>query len=165
MIAVPLRTAGFFFSTQVSMKLFDETYHDSKITGYRFVENTKNHGYDQGTLFNYSPSFARVGNFFVISSTIELCKDLVDELHQPQSPGEGDHADMRLHFSWSALGQAIAADRPRLSTELTLRHGGAVERVDDQINALLKLLDRLGILELTIHHSPGFKLELRANYR
>jgi len=166
MIAVPLRTAGFFFSTQVSMKLFDETYHNSKITGYRFVENEKNHGYDQGTLFNYSPSFARVGNFFVISSTAELCKDLIDELNQPASAtGSADHADMRQRFSWAALGQMIASERPRIATELTLRHGGASERVDDQINALLKLLDTLGTLELTIQHSPGFKLELRANYR
>jgi len=166
MIAVPLRTAGFFFSTQVNMKLFDEPYHDSKITGYRFAENEKNHSYDQGALFNYSPSFARVGNFFVISSTIELCKDLIDELNQPPSAdGSADPADMRQRFSWAALGQMIAAERPRIATELTLRHGGASERVDDQINALLKLLDRLGTLELTIQHSPGFKLELRANYR
>jgi hypothetical protein len=166
MIAVPLRTAAFFFSTQVSMKLFDEAYHDSKITGYRFVENEKNHGYEQGALFNYSPSFARVGNSFVISSTIELCKDLIDELNQPSAAsGSADPADMRQRFSWAALGQMIAAERPRIATELTLRHGGASERVDDQINALLKLLDKLGTLELTIQHSPGFKLELRASYR
>lgn len=165
-IAVPLRTAGFFFSTQVSMKLFDETYHDSKITGYRFNENDKNHSYDQGTLFNFSPSFARVGNFFVISSTIELCKDLIDELQQSSSPVSiRDQADMRQRFSWSALGQAIAAEKPRIATELTLRNGGAVERVDDQVNALLKLLDQLGTLELTIQHSPDFKLELRAVYK
>jgi len=165
-IAVPLRTAGFFFSTQVNMKLFDETYHNSKITGYRFTENEKNHGYDQGGLFNYSPSFARVGNFFVISSTVELCKDLIDEIQLPTSAaGISDHADLRQRFSWSALSQAVAAERPLLVSLLTLRHGGAVERVDDQINALLKLLDRLGTLDLTIHHSPGFKLELRANYR
>ncbi|HQR06425.1 MAG TPA: hypothetical protein PLN21_06360 [Gemmatales bacterium] len=165
-IAVPLRTAGFFFSTQVNMKLFDETYHNSKITGYRFAENEKNHGYDQGSLFNYSPSFARVGNFFVISSTVELCKDLIDEIQLPTSASSvGDHADLRQRFSWSALSQAVAAERPLLVSLLTLRHGGAVERVDDQINALLKLLDRLGTLDLTIHHSPGFKLELRANYR
>ena len=148
------------------MKIFDETYRNSKITGYRFTENEKNHGYDQGTLFNYSPSFARVGNSFIISSTIELCKDLIDELNQPPSAnGIVDPADMRQRFSWAALGQMIAAERPRSATELTLRHGGASERVNDQINALLKLLNRLGTLELTIQHSPGFKLELRANYR
>ncbi|MFT3882244.1 MAG: hypothetical protein QM703_21660 [Gemmatales bacterium] len=165
-IAVPLRTAGFFLSTQVTMKLIDETYHGSKITSYRFAENEKNHGYDQGTLFNYSPSFARIGNFFVISSTVELCKDLIDELQHPTSASSTvDHADFRQRFSWSALSQAVAAERPLLASILTLRHGGAVERVDEQINALLKLLDRLGTLDLTIHHSPEFKLELRANYR
>ena len=39
--------------------------------------------------FNFSPSFTRVGNQFVISSTTELCRALVDELQKEakESPG------------------------------------------------------------------------------
>lgn len=165
-INIPLRTAGFFLSTQVNMKLSDVSYEGCKITTYRFVENEKNKAYDHGSLFNYSPSFARVGKFFIISSTMELCKNLVDELNRPVVPtSQVDPVDMRHRFSWSALGQAFATERPRLTTELTLRHGGNADRVDEQITALLKLLDRLGSLDLTVQHSPGFKIELRANYR
>ena len=32
--------------------------------------------------FNFTPSFTRVGNQFVVASTVELCRDLVDELQK-----------------------------------------------------------------------------------
>lgn len=165
--ALPLRTAGFFFSTQFSMKLMEETHDNCRIVTYRFSETDKNKGYDHGTVFNYSPSFVRVGNFFIVSSTRELCLDLIDELNSQARSTINviDTADMRHRFSWEALGDALAAERPRIATELTLRHGGAVDRVDDQVAALLKLLDKLGTLDVTISHSPGFRLDIRTNYK
>lgn len=166
MIALPLRTAGLLFSAQVSMKLFEEEFGQSKIIGYRFTDNAKNKHYDQGFLFNYSPSFARSGNFFIISSTRELCRDLITELAKPEATSSAsDSADVRHRFSWAALGQALASERPRLATELTLRYGGSTDRIDQQISALLKLLDRLGTLDMSIDHSAGFRLEVRANYK
>lgn len=164
MIGLPLRTAGLLFSTQVSMKLFEEEYHQSKVAGYRFNENAKNKYNEQGFLFNYSPSFARSGKYFIISSTRELCCDLIDELAKPATAGS-DTVDVRHRFSWSALGQVLTKERPRLSTELTLRYGGSQDRVEEQINSLIKLLDKLGTIDLTVSHSPGFRFELRANYK
>lgn len=165
-VALPLRTAGFFLSAQFNLKLVDETYAGSKIISYRFNETDKNKRYDQGTVFNYSPSFTRVGNFFIVSSTRELCRDLIDELNKPQTSQPSiSTADMHHYFSWAALGDALAYERPRIATELTLRHGGASDRVEDQITAVLKLLDKLGTIEATISHSPGFRLQLRTNYK
>jgi hypothetical protein len=165
-IAFPLRAAGFAASAQVSLKLVEVMHLDCKITGYRFEEVEKNRRYEQGTLFNFTPCFSRVGKFFIFSSTFELCKDLIRELRsEEQSSIGGDPADARHRFSWSALGEAVSAEKELIATELTLRHGGAVERVDEQIEALLRLLDRLGVIEASVCHSPGFQLELRAVYK
>jgi len=163
-ISVPLRGAGFFLSTQVNMKLVDQTHAGCKIVGYRFVENEKNRQIGQGTLFNYTPCFTRVGQYVVFSSSLELCRDLIDELQRTPTEGK-DNADIRHRFSWSALGEVLATERALVATELTLRHGGAVDQVDRQITNLLQLLDKLGTVEASVSHSPHFKLEVRARYR
>jgi hypothetical protein len=155
--AFPLRSAGLFFSS---------TAHQGvKVASYRFKEGTSNKGYEGSGLFNYSPSFCRVGNYFVLSSTQELCKDMVTELKKLDGQITNDHADIRHRFSWVALGQAVAAERPRVLTELTLRHGGTSDRTEDQLQQLLRLLDKLGTVELSISHSPTFRLELVTKYK
>lgn len=165
-IAVPLRTAGFLFSTQVSMKLNEENFMDTKIISYRFTENDKNKQYEQGVLFNTTPSFTRVGKYFILSSSRELCRNLVKELSaRPDETSDKDHADIRHRFSWTALGQVLAADQPRIATELTLRHGGHADSVEAQITNLLALLNELGTVDLSISHSPIFRLQLQARYQ
>jgi hypothetical protein len=163
-IALPLRGAGFFLSTQVSTKLIDVTHGGSKIVSYRFTENDKNKNYEQGILFNFTPCFTRVGDFVIFSSNLDLCRDLIDELQKTPSAGR-DEADARHHFSWSAFGEALAAQRDFIATELTLRHGGAITEIEKQIEKLLRLLDNLGTVEASVSHSPQFKLEFRAKYK
>lgn len=166
-IAVPLRTAGFLYSTQVSMKLNEENFMDNKIISYQFTENDKNKQYEQGVLFNTTPSFTRVGKYYILSSSRELCRNLVKELKNAKSieSPDKDHSDIRHRFSWTALGQVLAADQPRIATELTLRHGGHADSVDAQITNLLTLLNELGTVDLSISHSPIFRLQLQARYQ
>ena len=46
--------------------------------------------------FNFTPSFTRVGNQFVVASTAELCRSLVDELQkEQQGPKEPAPRSMR----------------------------------------------------------------------
>jgi hypothetical protein len=164
LVNLPLRGAGLVFSAAVSLKYFDEKLEGTRISGYRFNEVAKNKAYEQAYYFNFSPSFTRVGNYFVLSSTQELCRDLVTELKKEPAKVVYETTDMRQQFSWTALGAALAAERARVATELTLRHGGSPERIDEQLEQLLKLLDKLGSVELNISHSPGFKLEFKAVY-
>ncbi|MFO0815456.1 MAG: hypothetical protein U0796_19745 [Gemmatales bacterium] len=163
--AFPLRTAGLLFSANTPMKMTEELVHNTKIATYRFKEQAANTSYEGSALFNYSPSFTRVGNYFVLSSTQELCKDVVVSLQKEEKATSDDHADIRHRFSWVALGQALAAEKPRVLTELTLRHGGTSDRTEEQLQVLLKLLDKLGTLELSISHSPTFRLEVATQYK
>ncbi|HMO37700.1 MAG TPA: hypothetical protein PKA06_16790, partial [Gemmatales bacterium] len=164
LLNLPLRGAGLLFYAAVQLRYFEEQHEGHKITGYRFAEVEKNKAYQQGYYFNFSPCFVRVGKYFVLSSTQELCRDLVTELKKEPEQPVYEPADMRQQFSWSALGTAMAAERPLVITELTLRHGGSPERIEEQMNQLLHLLHKLGTVELNIHHSPAFKLEMVTNY-
>jgi hypothetical protein len=165
-ISLPIRAAGFIASSQVNMKMVNATHAETKILGYRFEEVEKNKRIESGILFNFTPCFCRVGSFVVFSSTQELCQDLIDELKRTKETSDRtDQADARHEFYWSALKEAFAAERPLLATELTLHHGGASATVEEQIDNVLKLLDRLGTIEASVSHSPTFRLELRARYK
>jgi hypothetical protein len=75
-----LRAAALAAGLQVKLKIVEEKHGDYDIVGYRFPENGKVPGDTTGARFSYSPCFCRVGNQFVVSSTMELAGELVDLL-------------------------------------------------------------------------------------
>src|SRR5262249_48185635 len=77
-----LRGAGFLAGTQVKLKMEEVKHGDATIVGYRFAEDENLKGDENYLRFNYSPAFVRVGDQFVMSSTIDLAKELVDLLNK-----------------------------------------------------------------------------------
>ena len=57
-----------------------ETYRDVQVSYARYLQ--KPSGKDLGIVYNFLPSSARVGDQFIISSSLPLCKQLIDALHQ-----------------------------------------------------------------------------------
>src|SRR5207302_1851514 len=62
-----LRGAALLARTQVKVKMVEETYKDCEITSYRFPEDEPLKGDTNDIRFNFTPSFARVGNQFVVT--------------------------------------------------------------------------------------------------
>src|SRR5262249_58515479 len=62
------------------LKMSEEKHGDYTLVGYRFPEDKKAaFGVDYESIqFNFSPCFAAVGKQFIISSTIELGRELID---------------------------------------------------------------------------------------
>src|SRR5262249_2137684 len=82
-----LRDGALLASTQVNLKLVDEKVGNTKIVAYRFPENEKKlsnlaKADTSNIRFNFSPCFFRVGNQFVVCSTIELARELVGILEK-----------------------------------------------------------------------------------
>ena len=55
-----------------------ETYHDVQVSYAQYLQ--KPSGEDLGIVFNFLPASARVGDRFILSSSLPLCKQLIDEL-------------------------------------------------------------------------------------
>src|SRR5262249_43330081 len=75
-----LRGAALLAGAQVGLELSEEKHGNTTIVGYRFPEDGKLKGDVNKIRFNFSPAFVKVGDQFVISSTIELAHELVDLL-------------------------------------------------------------------------------------
>ncbi|MFO0841130.1 MAG: hypothetical protein U0797_01875 [Gemmataceae bacterium] len=75
-----LRTAAIFATDTFKVEMKEEKHRDHAIVAYRFNEKAEVKEDVNDLRYNFTPCFVRVGNQFVISSTVELCKQLIDEL-------------------------------------------------------------------------------------
>src|SRR5260370_26602403 len=76
------RGLGLLASSQVKLDFDEEVYKDCSVIGWRFPEDAEFKADVSDIRFNFSPCFTRVGNQFVVCSTVELCRELIDVLQQ-----------------------------------------------------------------------------------
>ena len=130
------------------MTKFEEEHGHSKISGYRFIENDGNKSLDDGVLFNFTPCRARVGNQYIISSTVELGRLLVDEIekadstsspqagsNKPGSPRQASDAASgpvthQSRLSFAGLSDYLAGTKKQLITQNMLEQGNTAEEAE-----------------------------------
>jgi hypothetical protein len=149
------RAGGLLATFQFNLKLVEEKHGKWQVVGYRFPEDEELAA-DSGKLrFNASPALVKVGNFFVISSTLELAHDLVDVLEKEASPpaykGTGTRA--RAYASGAALGLRAAKDQ--LLTQVILGQALTPADAREQVRRLTSLVEQLGIVNLQTHYGPN----------
>jgi hypothetical protein len=155
-----LRGAALLYSTQVKLKMIEEERGGSKIIGYRFDESAPQKNDPDGLRFYYSPSFARVGNQFVASSTIDLCRKVIDELGKP--PGKPTaHA-----FCWEVNGAGGAAmlqsQEDQIIAQTILDRALPIEASKKEVKTFLDLVRRLGVLHLESEYAANdYRLDVR----
>ncbi len=108
-----LRAAALLANFQTKLTLVEEKHGDIQIVGYRFAEDGKLQGDNEYLRFSYSPCFATVGNQFIVSSTLELCRELVDIIKKersglPNVQKDVDEAQAKLAQAESQLQLTIA---------------------------------------------------------
>jgi hypothetical protein len=144
-----LRAAALFATTQVKLKPVEETYHERKIAGYRFPEDGTFKADVNNIRFNFSPCFVSVGNQFVVCSTFELCRELVDLLNKEgKEAPKGDLATVRTRLYASGGAQVMEAFQDRLVTQTILDQAIPPERATQQVQILTALARRLGVLQI-----------------
>jgi hypothetical protein len=159
-----LRATALLATTQVKLKLVEEKYKDFQIISYRFREDAKFKP-DTGNLrFNFSPAFVTVGNQFVVSSTSELCHELVDLLakESKESAGKGVACTVKTQLYGSGGSEFVAAFKDRLFTTAILDQAIPTESAEEQVGQFIALIQRLGVLRIeAAYGARDFCYELR----
>lgn len=88
-----LRGAALLAGTQIKMKLFEEKHGEHTLVGYRFEEGDKPRPEIRFIRNNFTPCFVRVGNQFVMASTIELGRELADLVEKEAKAGPAAAAE------------------------------------------------------------------------
>lgn len=157
-----LRTAALLAGTQVRLKLVEETHGERTITGYRFVDGQPFPGDTMNLRFNFSPCFTRVGNQFVISSTLELCRDLIDALEK-EAKGAAKTSPSVARVQLYAKGgvDVLREFADQLMAQTVLGQAVSPEEARQQVRALTELVRKLGTLRLeTRYGDQDFRFDI-----
>lgn len=158
-----LRAAGFLASTVGGAKLtMTETkVKESTLISYRFQEDAKLPNYNGNYQFNFSPSFALVGNQFVISSTEGLGLELVTLVaNEGMSRASSSPLASNLYSEGGAQYLDGIADLLLAQTILDRAASPAAGR--RQVQQLIDWVRKLGVLQSQMTYDDHqFKYEVR----
>lgn len=148
-MAAILREAALLAGSRADLKMVEEKYEGCDLVGYRFPEEQPLKGDTNDLRFNFTPCFTRVGDQFVVSSTLDLCRELVDLLHaEGTAPQRGDDATAQRRFYGAGAAAYLHTLEDLLITQTTLDRAVAPKEANRQVAALLEAIRRLGSLTL-----------------
>jgi hypothetical protein len=163
-IETVLRGAALFATAQVKLKMVEETYKDCEITTYRFPEDAPLKADVNDIRYNFTPSFTRVGDQFVVASTTELCRSLVDELQKeqqgPKDPGAPAVRQARAYSGGAA--QLLQAFDDTLVTQVILDQAVPPADARAQVAAFVDWVRNLGEVDLEqVFTANSFRYDIR----
>jgi hypothetical protein len=152
-----LRGAALLATTQMPLKSVEEKHGERRIVGYRFSEDGKFKGDVNNLRFNFSPCFVAVGNQFLVSSSLELCHELVDMLDKEAETPKSTTTSPPLQTQFFASGGTALLDtfKDRLFTQTILDQAIPPTRAKEQVQAFTDWVRRLGSLQI----EAGYGLE------
>jgi len=157
-----LRTAALLAGFQFDLKMVQEKHNGCLLVSYRFPEQRELKGDPAGFRFGFTPTFVQVSNQFVASSSIELARELVDLLQQEGDRKTTSGAAVLARVYSSGLVSQLRSAEEQLVTQLVLGQALSPEEAREQVQALLRLVQGLGSLDLeSVYSRNNHRLDLR----
>ncbi len=144
-----------------------ESYHNVQINFARFLQRPK--GDQLPTAYNFQPASALVGDRFIFSSTLGLCRQLIDALNESTSKGSSGPAVALPNFV-QELNPAIGADLLEANAAVihakSIQGGKTAEQSARELDFLCKLLRHLTTIKFdTVQHADHMRLELHGGWK
>jgi hypothetical protein len=132
------------------------------ITYARYFERPA--GEQLPVVFNFLPAAARVGDHYIICTSLGMCQDLVDSIKQPVAAGGAAH-DSQTQLEFSTLCAALELNRQHLIAN-RLNEGRETGHAVEDIEHLFLALAGLGSLTSTATaDGEGLKITIRGNLK
>lgn len=142
--------------------LESETYKDVKVTFGRYLK--KPTGDRLPLVFNFMPASARVGDNFIISSSVDMCRNLIDELKKPKSKKRVDQ-NLHLEFHFDPFANIIEANQEFFQAQ-RVQQGRTAEEAKQDISAILNLLRYFKSLDFsTTATADAFTVQLKGEWK
>jgi hypothetical protein len=108
--------------------------------------------------YNFSPSAASVGRYFILSSSRGLARKLIKQI-KAQSASEhgalGGDETLVIDADGPELARLLELNRDRMAIQTMLSRGETKQKAQEQVDALLSFLRFLGHGRLAIEDDPG----------
>jgi len=142
--------------------LKSETYKDVQITFGRYLKKPK--GERLPLVFNFMPASARVEDNFIISSSISLCRALIDELKKPENKKPVDK-NLNFEFYFGPLADILDANGEFFQTQ-RIQQGRTPDEAKQDVTTVLTLLRYFKSLEFsTTASGETFRVQLKGSWK
>ena len=139
--------AGFKFNLQLA----EEKVGDVTLVGYRFGEKQGDLGdFDAKFLRYYSPCFARVGDQFLVCSTIELGRELIRTLQTEKKIDGGVAVSTRLYGTGAA--DFLQSIEETLVSQAVLDRALTLDQAAAEVKAGLAMLRSFGPMNVSVRY-------------
>ena len=145
-----IRGVALLAGGQFNLKMSDEMHNGVKLVGYRFPEDRTVAEDAENIRFNFTPCFATVGNQFMVASTIEFGREMVDLLQKEfeSSQSSGHPAALRTKFHAAGGVDLLKAFEDQVLGQIILDQAVKPAEAKKQAEQLMNWVRRLGTLEL-----------------
>jgi hypothetical protein len=151
------------FASKSGLKMVEEQHSGCNLVCYYFPENKPFEGDPNGVRFNFSPCFTTVNDQLVMSSTVELGKDLIDEIKRG-SMDTAQPATMRTQLYATGAAQALRDGEEQVLTQLILTQALPPGAAKEEVRKIIALVERLGVVGFEINYGQNdFRFD--ANWR
>jgi hypothetical protein len=149
-----LRSAALVSTFKFGLMLKEESYKGCDMISYHFSETKKVPDDPSGIRFMFTPTYVSVGDQFVMSTTAELARDLIDVLKSEpkQQPGR---ATMRTEVLGSGLAEVVRANGDTLLTQLMLAQALSPKSARQELQTAVAWLEQLGSLRLAMDYGTN----------
>jgi hypothetical protein len=133
-----------------------EVHNGSTMTFGKYLQ--KPDGDRLPILFNFMPAAARVGNRYILSSSISVCRQLIDDLQKPE---ERTRANRNLHFEvhGKPLAEALASNEQALIAQ-GVRDGKPAAKAKSDIELYVQVVKAIESIRLTTRvERDSFRVE------
>lgn len=143
--------------------LSSETHHGVQIHFGKYSQKPK--GERLPIIFNFMPAAARVGNRFVLCSSIDLCRQLIDSYSQPAGKlADGNTLDSRIEVRGEPLAKALEANQELLEAR-SVQEGKSPEQAKTEVTTLFKLLRAIESFRITSGEvTDGYEVRVEAKW-
>ncbi len=147
----------------LDLRLVEEQYKGCKLIGYRFPEDKPSKSDVNDLRFNFIPSFTCVGDQFVVSSTMELCRELVDLIQKEgNESSRGQASTTRTLLYGPGAASYLQTIEDLLVTQVTLDQALTPKEGRQQIKTFFEMIRRIGAFSLEARfHDKTFQYDFR----
>ncbi|MCS6851266.1 MAG: DUF3352 domain-containing protein [Gemmataceae bacterium] len=152
-----LRSAALLGGLSGQLKLVEEQLGEVKLVGYRFLEDKVLANDPNGLRFNFSPCFARVGDQFLISSTIELGQELVRQLRRESLLAQklDDRTTVRTCVFADGAVDFLKSVEDQLLAQTILSQALAPGEAQEQVKLFIEIVQKLGYLLTEVRYGQN----------
>ena len=142
--------------------LDSEFYKETKITFSRFLEKPK--GERLAIAYNFQPAAATVGRKYIIATSVQYCRDLVDHFKNPES-SQWQNRNSELLLDFASLTKLTELNEAFLRSQ-DIQKGTASDAAVKRIGMLLTLLRQFDKLRYHSTSEAGlFKMHLNTSWK